>query len=187
MTTTATRNRTVGGLTPCDSLESLLPWYCNGSLDRDQRSLVAEHLVVCRACRLALAETRDLLEDLAQSQKSEALLHPLAAESTAWPKVQQLSRGWSSWSIQNARGALKLAAAALVMLCLGYAAGVSRAPSSHDSFANDDGAAKQLGSNGQSDVLLVDQFESGDVGRWLIVSDSGLTPRATPVGTSEDS
>lgn len=50
---------------PHEEVQTLLPWYVNGSLSAEESHLVEEHLAHCEACRAELASERKLARSIA--------------------------------------------------------------------------------------------------------------------------
>ena len=44
----------------CEQVRELIPWYVNGTLSRDEATLVAQHIAQCASCREELAQTLQL-------------------------------------------------------------------------------------------------------------------------------
>jgi len=103
-----------------ERVAALLPWYVNGTLDRDEHGLVERHLAVCLRCRTDVAGERRVAhamrdietETLAAGNAFAALagrLHP--------PRPTLHSRR-RRWLPRRPRRRLALAAAMLGMLAL---------------------------------------------------------------------
>jgi len=63
----------------CDRIAALLPWYVNGTLAADERTVVAEHLAGCAACR-ALAAPATAFRALATRVPPARLLEHVQAQ-----------------------------------------------------------------------------------------------------------
>ena len=44
----------------CKQVRELIPWYVNGTLNRDEATAVAQHIAHCTSCREDLAQTLQL-------------------------------------------------------------------------------------------------------------------------------
>lgn len=63
-------------------VERLLPWFVNGTLEADERALVAQHLEHCPQCKQELAELFELRAACLQTPP------PAVDESAGWRRVQ---------------------------------------------------------------------------------------------------
>ena len=173
MSTQTTSSRSSG---QCSHIELLLPWFCNETLDADETSQVKAHLIVCSSCRAELKQTREVLDTIAWSEGRDSRLQDRSAalhrsELRSDPSTAPVSafRGQTA-------GAMRLAAAALFALGLGYVVGQSQAPTvdvpNHAVVASI--ASAGVESDGQA--LMADSFESGTVGNWLVEVGDVVSP-----------
>ena len=58
----------------------LLPWYVNGTLSKDERSRVAQHLEQCSDCRSAVVELRRMDEVISEDATTPLVPQPRVAE-----------------------------------------------------------------------------------------------------------
>jgi anti-sigma factor RsiW len=115
----------------CERVAELLPDYWEGALKAPDAELLAAHLTTCVACR-ELAMLGENIAQLPQEQPSPALRQRFQTMLDAYeagrdettrfkqPREFQLP-SWSQW--MGMRPGLAFGAAALLLICVGFAAG----------------------------------------------------------------
>lgn len=153
----------------CQRIESLLPWHINGTLSLDEIARVKEHLVGCSSCREVLLETESVMTLVAKAERARQ--QTVAPAVVRFPTVspEPVRR-----RPRMAPGLLRLAAAVLLSLLLGYGAGLHQSTSSEqlaDLKANDSGQRVAVGAassdqyqqQSSPEIVTIEGFENGSL------------------------
>lgn len=151
----------------CHSIQTLLPWCCNGTLNGHEQSQVKAHLIDCPSCRAELRQTRELLGSVNIVQLHETRRE--SARRQRRPDVSPAPRHRRTERSLEVTGYIRFVAAVLLFAGLGYVAGLPQSSNSavpRNSPAHLTAAISE--NSADSQVLMVDNFESGSPAKWLV-------------------
>src|SRR5436190_10139813 len=123
----------------CQSTILALPWLLNGTLAKDERRQVREHLIACPSCREELARTREMLAMVHGAAEVKVASQPLTRFTTGRRPAVLRQVAWAAAlvAVLASTAGIWRASHSRSTVAAGTAAAVRPAPSAASAPAHD--------------------------------------------------